>query len=78
MAIAVRFAKNATCGFAEQVPLGDQLGHACNHATFHGAGGLIWKAWNVDPRKLTAGGPQNDGLEKVTGPYKNGNCWYLC
>ena len=21
---------------------------------------------------------QNDGLEKVTGPLKNGNFWYLC
>ena len=29
-------------------------------------------------RKLTAGGPQNDGpLEKVTGPFKHGNFWYL-
>ena len=28
-------------------------------------------------RKLTAGGPQNDGLEKVT-PLKNGKYWYLC
>ena len=29
-------------------------------------------------RKLTAGGPQHDGLEKVTGPFKNGNFGYLC
>ena len=28
----------------------------------------------VHPRKLTAGGPQNDGLEKVT-RFKHGNCW---
>ena len=28
-------------------------------------------------RKLMAGGPQNDGLEKVT-PFKHGNFWYLC
>ena len=21
---------------------------------------------------------QNDGLEKVRGPFKHGNCWYLC
>ena len=21
---------------------------------------------------------QNDGLEKVTGPFQNGNFWYLC
>ena len=27
------------------------------------------------PAKLTNGGPQNDGLEKVT-PFKHGNCWY--
>ena len=28
-------------------------------------------------RKLTAGVPQNDGLDKVT-PLKHGNFWYLC
>ena len=27
---------------------------------------------------LTNGGPQNGGLEKVTGPFRHGNCWYLC
>ena len=30
---------------------------------------------SLDPS--THGGPQNDGLEKVTGPFKHGNCWYL-
>ena len=32
------------------------------------------------PSSLTAvPGPQNDGgWEKVTGPFKNGNFWYLC
>ena len=32
---------------------------------------------NEPSRKLTAGGPQHDALEKVTGPFKYGNFWYL-
>ena len=33
----------------------------------------------VHPRKLTTGGPQNDGPagKGKFGPFKNGNFWYL-
>ena len=31
----------------------------------------------IHSRKLTAGGPQNDGLQKVT-PLKNDHFWDLC
>ena len=34
-----------------------------------------WLLHFLHPRKLTAGGPQNDALEKVTGPFKDGIFW---
>ena len=38
---------------------------------------ILWRLGFPGSRKLMAGGPQNDGLEKVT-PLKITICWDLC
>ena len=67
------FFESSGFGGVEDVPMLEKL---LGESFF--AEGHCTKKTRLHSRKLAWIYTQNDDLEKVTGPFKHGNFWYLC